>query len=280
MKVCILGLGVIGNSLVQFLSSKSIEIHLSTSRPKHLFNSPDNKVHAYQYGQISRLENKIVIDKCIITTRIDLLTEEQQSSLYDDIKSLNSIGCEFINLSSVAVYGSSLLPRKEEADLNPVNAYGEMKAKIEISLDRIIQNENLTNLRIANLFGKKGFDDLTNKALNSFRDNEKVDIPNNHNLRDFIFYNDLEIFLLDWIFNVVRSHGNLNFATGVSVSTEDWINSIGRITNISPEIGRGIAEPLQYSVIDVQKLKRVWNKPFTDTNLGLIEYITALNSKR
>ena len=275
MNVCILGAGTIGHSLMRSLISDSNKIYLSSSRGKIQDNSFNNRVFSYQYGEIAKIEN--IIEKCIITTRIDLLTKEQESLIYDDIKSLASIGCEFINLSSVSVYGSSLLPRDEEAEFNPVNKYGEMKMKIEITLSEIIQDEKLLNLRIANLFGKRGFTDLTNKTLNYLQNNQKINIPSNHNLRDFIYYNDLEIFIEDWIFNRFRSYGNMNFASGISVSIEDWVKSIGKAINRSPQFKKDFEEPLQYSVIDDQKLKKVWSKSITDSNVGLIKYVHALN---
>jgi dTDP-4-dehydrorhamnose reductase len=277
MNVCILGVGTIGHSLMQSLTSNSNEIYLSSSRKYTGDNLYNNRVISYQYGEIAKIVNDIEVEKCIVTTRIDLLTKEQESLIYDDIKSLASIGCEFINLSSVSVYGSSLLPKNEDAEFNPVNKYGEMKMKIEITLSEIIQDEKLLNLRIANLFGKKGFTDLTNRTLNYLQNNQKINIPSNHNLRDFIFYNDLEIFIEDWVLNRFRSYGNMNFASGISVSVEDWIKSIGKATNRSPEFGKEFEEPLQYSVIDHQKLKKVWKKSITDANLGLIKYVNALN---
>jgi dTDP-4-dehydrorhamnose reductase len=277
MNVCILGNGTIGHSLMRTLVSDSIKIHLSSSREYTQDNLFNNKVFSYPYGEIAKIKNNREIEKCIITTRIDLLTKEQESLIYDDIKSLASYGCEFINLSSVSVYGSSLLPRKEEAEFNPVNKYGEMKMKIEITLNEIIQDKKLLNLRVANLFGKKGFCDLTNKAISYLQNNQRINIPSNHNLRDFIFYHDLEKFIEDWILNRFRSDGNMNFASGTSVSVEDWIKSIAKATKRSPQFENDFEEPLQYSVIDHQKLKSVWNRSITDTNVGLLEYVNSLN---
>jgi dTDP-4-dehydrorhamnose reductase len=279
MNVCILGVGSIGYSLYQSLSSKSDKIHLSSSRQKIQFMSQNDRIHSYQYGDIAKIGNKIEIEKCIITTRIDLLTEENKRSIYDDIRSLASIGCEFINLSSVAVYGSSQFPRNEDSELNPVNEYGEMKLNIEIKLREIIHHEKLTNLRVANLYGNVLFDDLTNKTLKNLVSNKKISIANNRSLRDFITYKDLQVFLEDWVLNRISCSGEMNFASGVSISVEDWINSICRITNKTADLNKDFTETLQYSVIDPQKLKNSWNKSLMDTNTGLVDYINTFNCK-
>ena len=69
----------------------------------------------------------------------------------------------------------------------------------------------------------------------------------------------------------------MNFASGISVSIEDWVKSIGKAINRSPQFKKDFEEPLQYSVIDDQKLKKVWSKSITDSNVGLIKYVHALN---
>ena len=279
MSICVLGAGTIGTSLVQSLKTKCGEIHLGTLKEGLEPETFIKDIQFHKYGQIHKVENVIEISKCVITTRIDLLPVEQKKLIFDDIKSLASNGCEFINLSSVSVYGSSKFPRNEFSELNPINSYGLMKMNIELDLIKIIPNVKLTNLRVANLYGMRGFPDLTNTVFSHLRNNREMTIPNNTNLRDFIFYKDLEVFLEDWIFNRFYIYGALNFASGKSVSIEDWVNLISKVTGKEAYYRKDFSEQLAYSVIDNMKLKETWNYPLTDMNQGLVEYFDTLENR-
>jgi dTDP-4-dehydrorhamnose reductase len=280
MTICILGAGAIGTSISKSLSPKSSGVHLCSSKDLIEDEAFGSKIFSHKYGQITKIASTREIKKCILTTRIDLLSKENENLIFEDIKSLASMGCEFINLSSVSVYGSSLFPKNESAQLNPVNKYGEMKIKIETLLNEIIPEEKLTHLRIANLYGNVGFNDLTNKTLLHLLKDRELTISSNYCLRDFISYKDLEVFVEDWISDRVNSQGIINFASGTSISIEDWIGMIGKITNRNIKYRKGFAEQLQYSVIDHQKLQNAWNRTLTDSKVGLAEYIYASYSNQ
>jgi nucleoside-diphosphate-sugar epimerase len=273
MNICILGGGTIGKSLAQSLSDNSNQVYLGSAREKRQIDSFPDQVHSYNYGQISDSQSGIDFEKCIITTRIDLLSDKQRARIYSDIKSLALKDCEFVNLSSVAVYGSSIFPRDENADLKPVNEYGEMKVKVEIVLNEIIPNKKLLNLRIANLYGNRGFNDLTNKVLNNVNATEEIIVSDIHNLRDFVYYQDLKNFLEHWIYNKISCQGNMNFASGVSCTIENWLEQISQITKLKYFYKKGFPEQLAYSVIDIRMLENVWNRPLTNSKIGLHEYV-------
>lgn len=273
MTVCILGIGTMGSSLARSIGTKFDNLLLCNSTGDIEANLSISRFPTLKYGDFAKKPLFPNVEKCIITTRIDLLSLKQRSAIYDDIQAMAENGCKFLNLSSVAVYGSSRFPRTETSTLDPVNKYGEMKVKIEEDLSKMIRPENLINLRIANLYGNRGFRDLTNKILIQISLNQVVTIPENNPLRDFVYSKDLELFSIDWISSRIETSGNLNFATGSSYSTIDWIQFIDRILGTEIEFNAGYDENLQFSMISPDKLRGVWFEALTPVDVGLGRYL-------
>jgi UDP-glucose 4-epimerase len=200
------------------------------------------------------------------------LSDSDRNALFLDLQQLDKRGAEFLNLSSVAVYGSSESPRNEYSDIKPVNEYGKNKVDIEETIMNIVNPKRLLNLRIANLYGLTGFNDVTNAAIAAGHGNKSIAIPLKDSFRDYVSYQDLEQFLLDWITNNFQVCGSINFASGVSRSVSEWIEILKNFTGMDISVRRSFDEPLQYSFIDAKRLQENWRRKFLEPSDGLRRY--------
>ena len=277
MKIYLIGAGNIGRAFHARLGTEYGVVHLVSSlrfNRKKVSESEPLRIH---YGELSSLVSNQPDLKCIITSRIDKLSDMDRNALYLDLKQLDKCGANFLNLSSVAVYGSSKYPRNEYSELKPVNEYGKNKVDVEEAIMNIVNPKRLLNLRIANLYGVAGFKDVTNAAIAAGQGNKSIAIPLNDTFRDYVSYADLEQFMLDWITNNSQTHGAVNFASGVSRSVSEWIEILNNFTGMDISVTRGLDEPLQYSFIDAKRLKENWPRKLLEPLDGLRLYSEILS---
>ncbi len=277
MKIYLIGAGNIGRAFHRRLEIEHSAVHLVCSQRfnrKKVTESEPLRIH---YGELSSLVSNQQDLKCIITSRIDKLSDMDRNALYLDLKQLDKCGANFLNLSSVAVYGSSKHPRNEYSELRPVNQYGKNKVEVEEAIMNIVNPKRLLNLRIANLYGLAGFKDVTNAALAAGHGNKSIAVPLHDTFRDYVSYRDLEQFMLDWITNNSQTHGAVNFASGVSRSVGEWIEILKKFTGMDICVTRGLDEPLQYSFIDAKRLQENWPKKFLEPFDGLRLYSEVLS---
>jgi hypothetical protein len=272
VKIYLFGAGNIGKAFHSRLGTEFEDVYLVSSgrfERKKVIEGENLPVH---YGELSSSVSNQQDLKCIITSRVDKLSDSDQNALFSDLQQLDKRGADFLNLSSVAVYGTSKNPRNEYSEIMPVNEYGKNKVKIEEAIMNIVNPKRLLNLRIANLYGDAGFNDVTNAAIAAGHGNKSIPIPLNDTFRDYVSYRDLEQFMLDWITNNSQVHGSVNFASGVSRSVSEWIEILKNLTGMDISVTRSFDEPLQYSFIDAKRLQEIWPKKLLEPSDGLRLY--------
>jgi dTDP-4-dehydrorhamnose reductase len=181
-----------------------------------------------------------------------------------------------MNFSSVAVYGDSEEFKSELATANPVNLYGQSKLSIEKVLTSLEGAENLTNLRISNLFGLAGFADFTNLSILRISSGEILEIPFEECSRDFIDVLFLFKFLHHWVETKISLPLYLNFASNRSCLLTDWASTIADALNKEVIFERSFEEKLVNSHIDNSLLGHFWVEPFPDSNDLLREYLNRV----
>lgn len=272
MSVFVFGAGTIGVQISKRLQKALQENTLVSSKfPKD--GLPDLNSNRTFYGNLRKMKIVSEKDTCIITTRIDLIDEVDKELMFRDLDYLSQSGVRFLNLSSVAVYGSTANFVSEEVSAKPNNNYGAGKLNIEKELSRIIPPDRLIHLRVANLFGLVRFKDITNTAALAFQSETTFHAPNRNCKRDFVPFIDFALFIQDWIDEEINSSGILNFSTGNSIEVVDWVNEIARHFGISPKIICDMEEVLPLSLVNNDKLKSVWRKPFSSQTIYLHEYL-------
>jgi nucleoside-diphosphate-sugar epimerase len=92
-----------------------------------------------------------------------------------------------IYLSSVAVYGESEHICTEETPPLPINNYGRSKLQLEVFFEHHFRSK-LRFIRISNVFGHHGFNDVINKAIKAAVNDSSIDLVEPLLIyRDFIF---------------------------------------------------------------------------------------------
>ena len=272
MSVFILGAGIVGVQISKRLQNSHKEITLISSKFREDGLS-DLNFQRTSYGNLHKMEIVSEKDTCIITTRMDLMDEVDKELMFRDLDYLSQSGLRFLNLSSVAVYGSSANSVSEEVSAKPNNKYGVGKLNAEKVLSSIISSDRLIHLRVANLFGLTRFKDITNTAAVTFQSENTFHAPIKDCKRDFVPFDDFASFIHDWIDEEIKASGVLNFSTANSIAVVDWVNEIGNHFGISPKIICDIEENLSLSLVNNEKLKSVWGKPFSNQITSLHQYL-------
>ncbi len=272
MTIYIYGAGPIALQISQNLQDLTDKVFLISSK-KSTLSEGIQYFRSLSYGNLESTESISENDVCIITTRIDLIGPRNKNLMFNDLHFLSKSQVRFMNLSSVAVYGSSPNLRSEEMEPKPNSQYGEEKLKIERELNTFIPQNQITHLRVANLFGLTSFNDLTNNTAIKVRDNEIIHSPTVNCFRDFVPFDDFSTFVRDWVNDSVGCSGLLNFATGNSISVADWIGEIGLHFNCAPNVVSDLTESLPLSFLSNLKLNEVWGKNFKDQKQHLNRYL-------
>ncbi len=198
--------------------------------------------------------------------------------ILNSIKDFNPT-CQFINLSSAAVYGNpDTLPIKENQSLNPVSPYGRHKLMSEMICQMFFDFYHLKtkSLRIFSAYGeglrKQLFWDLHKKA-NSGK--EISLFGSGKESRDFIHVDDIiniiDLFSLNGSFN----GRSINVANGKEIFIKDAVmeyfsnfkNSIDYSFSGSNRKG----DPINW-VADIKELQQIGYKQSVDFKHGLNKY--------
>jgi nucleoside-diphosphate-sugar epimerase len=277
MGVFIFGAGTIGVQISKRLQGSQKVNTLISSK---FFEDSHSELNSRRipYGNLHKMKMVSEKDTCIVTTRVDLINEVDKEMMFRDLEYLSQSGLRFLNLSSVAVYGSSANLVSEEVSPNPNNEYGMGKLNVEKELSSFISPDRLTHLRVANLFGLTKFKDITNTAALTFQSEATFHVPIKDCKRDFVPFDDFASFIQDWIDEEFKSSGVLNFSTANSIAVADWVNEIGNHFGISPKIICDLEETLPLSLVNNEKLKSIWGRPFSNQMTSLHRYLTQFVS--
>ena len=276
MTIFIFGAGTIGITLAEYFQKHNIEVQLFSNQKVLNRVTSFNPLSVKQYGNLSTTSPLNENASAIVTTRIDLLDQNSKTKIYQDIQFLLRRKIPVMNFSSVAVYGDSQEFKSELAAANPVNQYGFSKLNIEKILASLEGTENLTNLRISNLFGLAGFEDFTNLSIVRIYRGEALRIPFQQCTRNFIDVLLLFKFLHHWVETKVNLPLYLNFASNRSCLLTDWASTIAETLQRELIFERSFEEQLVNSHIDNSLLRRFWPEPFPDSNDLLREYLNRV----
>lgn len=278
MTVFVFGAGPLGRYLSENLAKKGFCVSLlSASHEVSPSKSPNSRVK--DYGEISLVDLSSTTNLAILTTRMDLVSSEVNLRIMKDIKYLLNVGCHVLNFSSVAVYGTNPLSRKESNSPKPTSHYGEVKLQIENDLGELGDPQLITNLRISNLFGLFEFEDFTNTVIRKIVREESLHLPKLSTFRDFVHISDLLSFVEYWGESPHCFHGILNFATGNSTSLEDWALAIASSLNRDLTRQKDLHDDYTDSFIDNTSILSLWSHKFCDQRTPLIEYVDSFKTR-
>jgi nucleoside-diphosphate-sugar epimerase len=190
------------------------------------------------FFKINSLELTIVlISWKEITTKRQFVLNELKKSLGENVL--------IINLSTAAIYGEGLNKNAYRSNPKPINQYGISKLQGEAIINDIFKNQ-VTHLRVSNLYGSLQFHDLVTKIINSIESNSKLLVYENGTiLRDYVLLDDLLDFLFllseDQKYRKLASDFQfLDFATGHASNQSTLIQLVevimhGKVTNFQWE---------------------------------------------
>ena len=253
-KVLIIGAsGLLGQSLVQYFVSNNFQVgalsRYCDSNNDRFYN---HAVDVLDYESLEFVvEQYDVIINCIgqITNPIHECVSLNTKGIKNIIDAVKKNRNYLIHLSTVSVYGSSLVVTEESA-LDPESVYGSLKYFSEYQI-----SQNLTNyaiLRISNLYGKPQIKGILGYILRSYHNNEKDLFFNNDGSlkRYYLHIDDLSSIIklilakrVTGVYNVIGSdfltikqlitlsENVLNFTFNVQYEAKRPIENIDKIDN-------------------------------------------------
>lgn len=275
MTVFIFGAGPLGRYLSESLTNRGFGVCLLSSTHE-IFSTKSVSCGIKSYGEILSTDLSSTNNLAIFTTRIDLVSPEVKSRILKDLVYLVGAESHVLNFSSVAVYGSNPLFRKESHGAHPVNDYGKSKLQIEHDLLDLGSPQLITNLRISNLFGLCEFKDFTNTVIQKLTDSENLRMPYSKTFRDFVHISDLLSFIEYWVNSPQKFGGVLNFSSGYSIGLDEWALIIARTLKKDLAIDRNLHESYSDSFIDNSSVLSIWPYKFSDQKTLLVNYVNPL----
>ena len=180
MQIHILGYGPITERLFNELS-KFHKVSIYSSMQVHL---DQNVVREYD----ELLRSDISPDDVFIVAWRELpMLGDVKFMVLSHLEETLTNGNVLIYLSSVAVYGQSEQICTEETPALPINSYGKTKLQLEVFFENHFHSK-LRFLRISNVFGHHGFDDVVNKTIRAAISDTPIDFVDPLLIyRDFIY---------------------------------------------------------------------------------------------
>lgn len=220
MKICILGAGPIPNKLAQVLRSNSLV---------ELFTSQEIAISGVEVFKYETFTSKIINSEIVIIAwrGLPCAGSEKAEVLKHLVQSISPTSI-IVNLSSVAVYGQNPGINYETTVPKPINHYGQSKLDLEIYLDTFAASR-VCNLRISNVFGDPGLNDVLNRILESARNGVKVELVSPTLIsRDFISI-DTSIEILRQILflsETLQRREVINVSAGKSMTLQDLLKLV------------------------------------------------------
>jgi len=255
-----LGYGPITSRIIdQVLKLENSIIHLITQRPINATFSPS--INVCRPAQATDLVRTVSFDFVLNAWRSLHSTRHlNQEHFLAELGSLNR-DIQFINLSTVAVYGDSDVVHKEVSNTNPINDYGREKLEIERYLEGCGMFK-VQNLRIANVFGDRDFKDVINKIIQANLTKTKISLTDPHGVcRDFIHVDTIVDFVLR-LSNCLPSvdFETVNVGTGKSTYLFEVVEIFEEIllSKLNYEIVSNRTDEVQISRIDTEKFQSIF----------------------
>jgi len=286
MKILLLGYGPIARELCEKFHSADQTIQFNAisrfkNERKHVseirINSLNDSVKNLDFNTFD-----IVINSW---RSIEDPEKSQKMLILQEISQSKKQPITFLNLSSVAVYGTTEKIVHEDSKLNPINKYGHDKLFIEETLNTIF-NQNYINLRISNVFGHLEFSDFINTCIKSYLQKETLSITNpSDTFRDFIHIDSIVsmIFQLSYKNSIplINKFQTFNLCSGISFSLAKIIDLFNTITHNELRYSTTIAPTnmILKSLIDNTKIRRTLEFNIENPQSALSGYINEATSR-
>lgn len=225
MKISILGSGPIPNKLAKELRGNS-SVELFTSQEIMI---DDIRVSNYETFTSRMVDSEVVI---IAWRGLPSPGSEKAEALKYLVQNVSS-NSTIINLSSVAVYGQNSAINYETTVPKPINPYGHSKLDLEIYLDNFAASK-VCNLRISNVFGDPGFNDVLNRILEGVRNGINVELVSPTSVsRDFISIVTFIEILKQILFlsKALRWREVINVSSGKSMTLHELLILVEHLSN-------------------------------------------------
>ena len=269
MKISILGAGPIPNKLAQVLRGNSLV---------ELFTSQEITIDGVEVSKYQTFTSRMVDSEVVILAWRGLPSPGSEKAevlkyLVQNISSNSTI----INLSSVAVYGQNSNINYETTVPKPINTYGQSKLDLEIYLDSFATSK-VCNLRISNVFGEPGFNDVLNRILDGARNTLKVKLVSPTFVsRDFISIETLiEIFKqILFLSKSLARREVINVSAGKSMFLCELLNLVehlsgSKISYIEAPLRDGV---IKQSLISNLKIMELLSYEVSSQTLEIQNYV-------
>jgi nucleoside-diphosphate-sugar epimerase len=269
LKISILGAGPIPNKLAQVLRGNSLV---------ELFTSQEITIDGVEVSKYQTFTSRMVDSEVVILAWRGLPSPGSEKAevlkyLVQNISSNSTI----INLSSVAVYGQNSNINYETTVPKPINTYGQSKLDLEIYLDSFATSK-VCNLRISNVFGEPGFNDVLNRILDGARNTLKVELVSPTFVsRDFISIETLiEIFKqILFLSKSLARREVINVSAGKSMFLCELLNLVehlsgSKISYIEAPLRDGV---IKQSLISNLKIMELLSYEVSSQTLEIQNYV-------
>jgi|688.fasta_scaffold69687_5 nucleoside-diphosphate-sugar epimerase len=216
MKVGVLGLGHMGLPIARFLHQREHEV-FSWSRTHSQYPWAHSK---YTESIADHRLDYLVVASGKARPRIGDLKLEIESTI-DLIPNLISrTETKILYLSSGAVYGECLTPKREIDPVNPVTSYGNLKALVEKKFEDVFPNR-FSALRIGNVIDSENPYGILALAQRAKQVGSLDLFGNSYDCRDYVAVDDLK----SMVTTIIESNleGKVfNLGSGISISLGDF----------------------------------------------------------
>jgi dTDP-glucose 4,6-dehydratase/UDP-glucose 4-epimerase len=298
MNILIIGsMGFIGRNLEKYFRETSYTVY--GCDVVHIVSQKNFTMLDANASEYAPLFQGNSYDVCINCGGAANVSQSFENTLFDfELNSFNVIRileairrynpeCNFINISSAAVYGNpAVLPISEAADVLPVSPYGYHKLMAEIIMDEYYKLWRIKtcSARIFSAYGnglkKQLLYDISKKIL---RDSEVHLFGTGRETRDFIHIDDI-----CHAFDCIIKHDSfkaskINVANGEQIS----INKIVELFNKEWKHNKKIifdgiekhGDPINWAA-DISVLRSYGYKPEVNISDGIRRYINWIQSEK
>jgi nucleoside-diphosphate-sugar epimerase len=240
------------------------------------------EIFAYEYKNID-FSDFLKIDTVVVSVRLERLQPESKLTFFEMLRNLANVSrdIKFIILSSVAVYGHSEKICDEFSLQQGASIYAQSKIQLENIFIEELKDTNHVILRISNIFGIPGQDDVINNFYKGVVKENCIEVPTSDCFRDFIHVSDFFKILDLFIEGAPNLPRILNVASGQSKSIYELADDICFHLSKSPEdveIKRILDSAHIDSFVNVALLKEITSFLPSDFDSALIEYLEELKA--
>lgn len=248
MKTCLVtgGAGFIGANLVKKLLSVGHHVHIVTEKNSSLWrlNSVLNQIKIHEID----IANHEKINTLVATVKPEYIfhlasyggmpdQDDQETTFYVNFQSTvnlvnacKEVGFEcFINTGSSSEYGIKSCAMKEDIVLEPVSDYGISKAAAtQFCLKEALINKlPIYTVRPFSVYGDyEAPSRLIPTVIVGALNEKTLNLSSPHNVRDFIYIDDMVDIYLALIKTQPKSHFVFNAGTGIQSSLQDVVNAV------------------------------------------------------